>query len=202
MNYPTMLLTALGTLWTLAIFVGGYAMISYEVTPGLSAAPTDKFPASSKVRLSKTKCTLIMLAHPLCPCTEASITELEKIMSRHGSKLEAYILFLAPSSPPPEWNANSATRRKAESARGIRGIRIIEDIDGSEAKIFSAKTSGECLLYNTDGDLLFNGGLTAARGTTGDNENTRSLVSILESQPATAHRALVFGCPLTSSRNR
>ena len=68
------------------------------------------------------------------------------------------------------------------------------------AKSFGTFTSGQTLLYDSAGRLLFKGGITAYRGHSGDNEG-RSLITALLRGDAPAQIKLpvampVFGCSL------
>ena len=56
---------------------------------------------------------------------------------------------------------------------------MLRDDDGAEARRFGAETSGQTLLYDEHGALLFSGGITGARGHAGDNAGRASLVALL-----------------------
>jgi hypothetical protein len=57
-------------------------------------------------------------------------------------------------------------------------------------------------LYGPGGDLLFSGGITAARGHSGDNCGRSTIISLLTEETANAPvragpaQTFVFGCPL------
>jgi hypothetical protein len=78
----------------------------------------------------------------------------------------------------------------------IPGIRIKDDPDSREALKFGAVTSGEVLLYDERGQLLFKGGITASRGHIGDNMGQRILMEILQGTRSAARTTPVFGCAL------
>jgi hypothetical protein len=81
-------------------------------------------------------------------------------------------------------------------AAAIPGVRVIADRNGSEVSRFGAATSGQTLLYDPAGRLVFNGGITAARGHFGPNDGVDAIVSLLEHGTARHHSAPVFGCSL------
>jgi hypothetical protein len=59
--------------------------------------------------------------------------------------------------------------------------------------------SGETLLYDPHGRLVFRGGLTAGRGHAGDSPGRRAVVACFN-EPTPERRDLpVFGCPLLDS---
>jgi hypothetical protein len=75
-------------------------------------------------------------------------------------------------------------------------VTVVRDDDGRHAKQFGAATSGQTLLYDQDGALVFSGGITGARAHAGDNLGRQSLVALLNRQPAARTGTSVFGCPL------
>jgi len=72
----------------------------------------------------------------------------------------------------------------------------MRDDDGVEAARFGAATSGQVILYDRDGRLLFSGGITASRGHAGDNDGRDAIVSLLGGGRGTRHSSPVFGCSL------
>src|SRR5207244_3426685 len=128
---------------------------------------------------------------PQCPCSRATIGELALIMARHP-KVDAYVLFYAPESEANGWVRTDLWR---DAAR-IPGVRIVEDRAGVEIRRFGASTSGQALLYDSRGKLLFNGGITSSRGHSGPNDGRESIVSWIEGDTAPRSRTPVFGCSL------
>jgi len=72
----------------------------------------------------------------------------------------------------------------------------LRDDDGLEATRFGVITSGQTVLYDPSGALLFSGGITGARGHAGDNAGRASLVSLLNQGKTDLSSTSVFGCPL------
>ncbi len=72
----------------------------------------------------------------------------------------------------------------------------MEDIQGREALRFGAATSGQTLLYDASGRLLFSGGITPARGHAGDNDGSDALLELLSGGSGRHHQTPVFGCSL------
>ena len=73
---------------------------------------------------------------------------------------------------------------------------MILDDDGREARLFHAATSGQAVLYDPQGRLLFSGGITASRGHSGDNAGRSSIVSLVHAGVPDRTETSVFGCPL------
>ena len=178
--------------WLLAVGVGFGALLRYSNTPGHLAAPPSFWPRSAKIHPQPRRATLIVFAHPQCPCTRATLGELAGILAHSQGSVDAYVYFYAPESRGAGWVRSELWR----DAAAIPGVHPIEDIDGGEIRKFGAATSGQVLLYDASGRLQFNGGITASRGHAGDNDGRDAVASLLQSGRARLHTAFVFGCSL------
>ncbi len=138
-----------------------------------------------------------MLAHPHCPCTRASVGELARLMTRCEGLLTARVLFFEPPDAPEGWVRTDLWR----SAAAIPGVDVLEDESGVEAGRFGATTSGQTVLYDVNGRLLFRGGITGARGHAGDNAGRSAIVSLLTGGTAGRMETSVFGCALQAPRS-
>ena len=186
------LLLAGTILWLLVISIGLWMLWGYENTPGKAAEPPREWPADSKILPARDHATLVMLAHPHCPCTRATIGELASIMAHSQGRLTAYVLFLKPTGFSEEWEKSDLW----QSAASIPGVTAVIDDEGAEANRFHAATSGQTVLYDAGGRLLFSGGITASRGHYGDNAGQSAIVSLVNSGAADLTETSVFGCPL------
>ena len=178
--------------WLLAICFGLWVLWGYENTPGKAAEPPKQWPADSKILPARDHATLVMLAHPHCPCTRATIGELASIMAHSQGRLTAYVLFLKPAGFSEEWEKSDLW----QSAASIPGVTAVIDDEGAEANRFHAATSGQTLLYDAGGRLRFSGGITGSRGHSGDNAGHSAIVSLVNSGAAERTESSVFGCPL------
>jgi len=178
--------------WLLVISFGLWILWGYENTPDKAAEPPQQWPADSKIQPARDHATLVMLAHPHCPCTRATIGELASIMAHSQGRLTAYVLFLKPAGFSEEWEKSDLWR----SAASIPGVTAVIDDEGAEAARFHAATSGQTLLYDGGGHLLFSGGITGSRGHSGDNAGHTAIVSFVNSGAAEQTESFVFGCPL------
>jgi len=198
-NKSVFLTAGLGVIWAVAIGCGLWVLLKYESTPGRTGAVPASWPNGSIVSLSKNRPTLIMIAHPYCPCTRASMDELERVMAQAYSKVDTYVLFYTPadSNPggaaQPPWE-NSELRRRAMK---IPGVTVLSDVNGAEAHRFGAETSGHTFLFDPKGRLLFNGGITQSRGHAGDNDGESAIISLISKSTSPLAKTLVFGCSLT-----
>ncbi|HEX8181738.1 MAG TPA: hypothetical protein VF525_19515 [Pyrinomonadaceae bacterium] len=187
-----MLLIVTGALWLFVISIGIGILWNYESTPGVAAAAPDRWPGESRIKRAPDHATLVMLAHPHCPCTRASIGELARLMTQAQGRVTAYVLFVK----PPDFSAGWEQTDLLTSAAAIPGVHVVRDDDGLEASRFHAATSGQTVLYDTEGKLLFSGGITSARGHAGDNAGRMAIVALLTTAEAAQRETPVFGCPL------
>jgi hypothetical protein len=72
------------------------------------------------------------------------------------------------------------------------------DPGGAIARRLGAHTSGQVLVYGRAGELVFQGGLTAARGHEGANRGRDAIRRLVETGAPTEPETAVFGCPLAS----
>jgi hypothetical protein len=179
-------------LWLLTTAAGFLVLLNYE-SKGGSAGPTaGHWPANSQIKRVQNQNTLVMFAHPRCSCTRASLDELNRLLTSCSEKVTVQIWFFKPSQHSNEWTENGLWR----SAAAIPNVTVHEDLDGAQATLFGAETSGYVLLYNNAGQLLFKGGITGSRGHVGDNPNEDTLVSLLNGQTSGLKQTSVYGCPL------
>ena len=181
-----------GMSWVVAVAVGLTVLWDYENAPGIAAEPPAHWPAGSALRHVPGVPTLVMLEHPHCPCSRASLEELDRLMAHLPGVLIAHVLFVKPPGVPADWAQTDLWRRAAS----IPGISLTRDDDGVEAQRFDAATSGQTVVYDGDDRLLFSGGITAARGHEGDNPGRTAILSLLASAGGEQRSTPVFGCSL------
>ncbi len=185
-------LPSLTMIWLGVVGIGLSCLWEHEATPGeVTESPTN-WPANSRIERNATLPTLVVFAHPHCPCTRASIRELSQIMTRCRERVDTHVLFFKPSEFSADWEKTDLWL----SAEAIPGVSVADDEDGSEAMRFGAATSGYSLLYHPDGRLLFSGGITGSRGHSGDNAGRSAIESLLTDGVADRKHTFVFGCPL------
>jgi hypothetical protein len=152
-----------------------------------------------------------MAIHPHCPCSRASIGELSILMTRSRSRMTAFVLFVEPPGFGDAWTKTDLW----SSAGAITGVTRLID-RGAEATLFNAATSGQTMVYDRRGHLIFSGGITAARGHLGDNSGVTSIAALIDT-PASSGlqrivakhlsatngaRTPVYGCPLFAPSTR
>jgi len=167
-------------------------MIEFQSTPGAPADPPRQWPETSGITRAKDRPTLVVLAHPKCPCTRASIAELNRTMALAPSRIRGVVLFVVPRG----LNVSPTETALWQEASAIPGVDVRVDAEGIEAGRFGVKTSGQALLYDVEGHLIFSGGITPGRGHAGDNAGRDAIVALARHQPAPIAETSVFGCAL------
>jgi hypothetical protein len=185
-------LLASGLLWLGLVGVGLGIAANYENTPGHAAQASQRWPAESRIQLAPDRPTLVLLAHPRCPCTRASLGELAELMAQCQGLVTASVLFYKPAGASDDWVKTELW----QSAAAIPGVTVGFDEAGREALRFNSATSGQVVLYDTAGQLLFSGGITGARGHAGANAGRSAIVELLRAGAAERDRTAVFGCAL------
>jgi hypothetical protein len=176
-----------------ATLFGLGALVAFNGTAGKQTAGPKRWPEGTAVRLSHTAPTIVLFAHPFCSCTAATLEELDKVVSGRRPAPAVRVLF---ARSDPAWKPGELWRRAGQ----IADASVQWDEDGKEARLFGAQTSGLVLLYDTRGNLLFQGGITTSRGHSGDSYGAERLATALHSgRPATGSPSQVFGCALFSS---
>ena len=178
--------------WAVIVSTGMWWLWGYQNAPGVAAMSPNRWPSSSRIQLANNQPTLVMLAHPHCPCSRASIGELARIMTHSQGKVAAYVLFTTLAGSAEDWEKTDLW----QSAAQIPGVRVVKDTGGNEARMFNAATSGQTVLYNTHGQLLFSGGITGSRGHFGDNAGQGAIISIVNAEVPKLTETAVFGCAL------
>jgi hypothetical protein len=179
-------------LWAGAV-LGGFGLLTdYDVQPAGRRTAPQRWPAASEVPRSAEHHTLLIFLHPRCPCSRASMAELARIMERRAGALSAHVLFIKPTGVSKDWTNTSLWR----SAEQIPGVNALVDDLGREADLFAADTSGQTLLYDAAGQLVFQGGITASRGHYGANPASNQVISLLDGETTQPGETPVYGCPL------
>jgi hypothetical protein len=107
----------------------------------------------------------------------------------------AYALIYQPSDMGEDWGGTALR----DQARAVPGVHVSSDIDGSEARRFGGYVSGQTFLYDERGTLAFSGGITYARGHSGDNAGLAALEALLRGDAPQTRRTPVFGCLIGQS---
>jgi hypothetical protein len=180
------------SLWLLLVAGAMTFLAVYSNTPGAAGVAPERWPSASQIARDPSRPTLLVLAHPHCPCTNATLGELELLMAQTQGKVNAHIVFVQPQGLAEDWVKSDLWRK----ASAISGVTVEIDNGNVEARRFHVETSGEALLYGVDGRLLFAGGITLSRGHSGDNPGRTAIAALVNGGSADASTTPVFGCSL------
>jgi len=187
----------IGVFWLVAVGGGMVVLRNYENTSGAEGDPPTKWPVQSRIPRTTGLPTIVVMGHPKCPCTRATIGELAVMMARLHNRATAVVVFVRPHGTPDGWDDTDLRRSAAE----IPGVTVMSDLDEVEVDRFNADVSGQTMLYNANGKLLYSGGITASRGHSGDNDGRSSIVSLVTDGTAKLTRTPVFGCALRTPKS-
>jgi hypothetical protein len=177
-------------LWLGAIAAGFSAWETYEATPG-ERGPT----AAAEDPPSEGPWSVVLYAHPHCPCLRASLTGLAELLAAAPAGTGAEVVFVRPPGVPDGWEQTAAW----DAAAGLPGVRVRCDAGGAEARRAGAATSGHVVVSDRAGWVAFSGGITRARGRVGESAGKAAVRAILAGGPPAVREAPVFGCPLFGS---
>jgi hypothetical protein len=178
--------------WVGALATGLFVLWRYDGAPAPAGEPPARWPSASAISQPRERPALLLFAHPKCPCTRASLDELIALMTRTRGLASVYVVFSTPADAAETWTHSASW----DFAASIPDVRVIVDKDAREAERFGVLASGHVLLYGTDGVLLFNGGITSARGRVGDNVGRAAIAALLTGQRPARNHTSVFGCLL------
>jgi hypothetical protein len=179
-------------LWLIAAALGERVMMNYDYTAAAAGAPPEKWPVVTSVAHAPGLASLVVVAHPHCPCSRATVEELARLMALLQNKATATVIFVRPSGFSQEWEMTDLWR---DAAR-IPGVAVLSDLNGVEASRFGAQTSGQTMLYDAAGNLRFSGGITASRGHAGDSPGRSAILSIVNTGNSVMSHTSVYGCSL------
>ena len=191
MRQPVALL-AVTFLWTLFVLGGLTVMLKEEFTPVAAFHWLASFPDATTISLAPDKPTLVVFAHPHCPCTRATLHEVSQILATVENRLSLVVVFTVPRGVPSGWEKGELLR----TAESLRGAAVIVDRGGKEAERFRVAGSGTTLLYAPSGQLLFSGGVTVSRGHDGASVGGEAIDSFVLHGTASVSHAPVYGCSL------
>ncbi len=90
--------TALALLWLAAALGGLYVLMQYANTPGIAGESPAHWPTNSNIPLSAAGDTLVMFVHPQCPCTRASMSELQRTLAHFSEPVTTWVVFYRPAT--------------------------------------------------------------------------------------------------------
>jgi hypothetical protein len=181
-------------LWLGILALGFGYLMRYSGTAGEPAQAQAMWPTASHAPRVSNRYVLVTFGHPRCPCTRATIGELERLVPHFRERVTAMVYFENPNTGTPNWRDEMLWN----SVQAIPGVTVSYDEDSREARLFGARTSGQTFLYSPEGQLLFSGGITPERGHMGDSVGRAAILQAIrgDTWPVQAIQTPVYGCSL------
>jgi len=192
------------------LVIGGFGLsIRYEFSPGpagdqasslhwIDIAPLlDNAGANTEESAASNR--VVMIAHPLCPCTLASLFELslaiaeaERVRVAATPHAHVYVVLTVPLDEGEDWMESEIVI----AAEAMDDVTVIFDVGGVIAARCGIETSGHTLVFDASGDLQFLGGITSSRGQRGENPGKSQLMQAMSGVLPNQRSTPVFGCLL------
>jgi len=190
----TLSITAAALVWVATVAAAYEAIRRFETTPGLPASAPRTWPVATSVPRTPGNWSLVMLVHPHCSCSRASVKELAEVVEKSRRDVQTTVLVYRPREMAAGWERTSVY----DGATRIRQARVLVDHDGAEAQVFGGFTSGQTFLYDGEGRLRFAGGVTSLRGHAGLNRGRADIIRIANQRSGTGSHP-VFGCAINTT---
>ncbi len=184
--------------WLTAVAAGfwGIARFDFFVNEPSSHGVVEQWPADSAVVQSKDRPTLLLFLHPKCPCSQASVNELERLFASLEDTENLVPDLIVVATVPPNADSTWSDTDTVARVRQIENAQVFVDRGGREAARFGAVTSGHVMLFDTFGKRQYTGGITWARGQVGANVGRDMLTEVLREDVGQLDAIPSFGCRL------
>src|SRR4051794_39796839 len=90
-------------LWLAAAGGGLFGLSVYQNSAGASADVPSRWPQRAEAVIDPKRATLLLFAHPKCPCSRASVEELNQLQARVEGKANVIVYFFKPTGASNEW---------------------------------------------------------------------------------------------------
>ncbi|HEX4149509.1 MAG TPA: hypothetical protein VHY20_10995 [Pirellulales bacterium] len=175
--------------WVAVLAVVWWANVVYQFTPARGGQFPSQWPSDSQLDRDGAPALVIFL-HAYCPCSRATLHELQQVMARIPAAGRAFCVVTYPASQ------ERAESDLVNTAREIPRLQVTIDDSAEESARFGATASGTLLYYDAGGALQFAGGITASRGHEGANPGVDALLAAFGGERGGNTKTPVFGCGL------
>ena len=187
-----MLMLILPLIGWLGLSTAGFVWLAnYKAIPGEPVKGQSHWPRESSITRVPGKYNFVLALNPHCPCSQATVTELTRLVNDRAD-VTLHVLAFHPSAFADGWEECTLL----DELKSLPVTRLHVDVNADSAEQFGIFTSGGLALYGLKGELLFQGGITPARGHVGETDAHRAIRSRLLGETTELFTAPVFGCPL------
>jgi hypothetical protein len=185
--------------WLAAVAAGWRQLTAYSFeTDGVAPQSPATWPPDSKLPYEAGRGALLVFLHPKCPCSRATLTELERMLVGPSGpahpEVRVVVAATTPSSPGADWIITPLIER----GQRLPEAELFIDRGGIEAARFGAVSSGTVLYFDATGRRRYVGGVTLARGHEGENLGGAALARLIAGDGRPAGPVPAFGCRLVS----
>lgn len=178
--------------WILSL-LGGISLLAwYSNKPGETGSPPKSLPKTIPLSNNEKQYQLFMFVHPKCSCTISSIRELKRFLANCSESVSCTFFCFNPSGGASGWTRTRIWNCLAE----IPDSKIIPDENAKWAQSLGIRTSGHVLIYDSNHNLKFSGGITVGRGHEGESLASISMSNLVRMQEQDRCQYPVFGCPI------
>ncbi|MDQ8184834.1 hypothetical protein [Pelagicoccus sp. SDUM812002] len=197
-RHPATLLL-IASLWLGGISAGSIALWDHEFTEGQSSDAPLSLPAELGALAKDEKpLTLFMAVHPGCPCTGASLEQVDRLIAGNPDSIQ--LIGLVRARGESSETATGATLQEEKYWKRLEAMpnaHPYADHDGALARLLGTHTSGATIAYDETGGLRFQGGITPSRGHAGPSRSMDELEAIARQlAPLELCSSPTFGCSL------
>jgi hypothetical protein len=93
----------IGSLWLGSVIVGLALVTNHDFAAGAAGPSLPHWPTHSHVPIIDHNYSLIMFAHPRCPCTRAGLEELARLLTRYPNMVTPWVVFFKPVGADSSW---------------------------------------------------------------------------------------------------
>jgi hypothetical protein len=182
--------TAAGALWLGLILSWSAFLTQHRFRSGNASTFKQAWPQASRLHPRPDALTVVLFAHPECPCLSATLTEMERLQALVGEPVQLFVVF----EEDPAFDLSRS--RHFRRVSGWKNATVVHEADNHEIALFGAQTSGQVFIFDKDRRLLFRGGITESRAHEGDNPNLERAVAAGRSHASSVALTPVYGCSL------
>lgn len=187
---PRLMIAAGAALWILLISGWMGLLVAHQYRSGEASNLSGRWPQASRLDPGSGTHTVVLFAHPQCPCLSATLTEMERLRTLVGVPFRLLVVF----ADEPVFDLPHSRHFRRVSA--WNHVTVISDPGSREATLFGARTSGQVLIFDNDRRLVFRGGITESRAHEGDSDNLARAIAAFGVRDAQVKAAPVYGCSL------
>lgn len=194
------LIPVLTVVWSAGLLAGSVWLIDHSSKPGEVELNIKSWPTETHLAQHSGKPQVLVFVHPMCSCSEVTLAEMSSLFQRLNTPCEISLVISTTDHTSIPENRVHGFETWCQQV----GAHLVWDFGRSEARRFGVTTSGHVFLFSSDGNLQFQGGVTAGRGHHGENPGLSSLVELLtNTQPRKSSRDCfqTYGCPLFEDRS-